>query len=178
MFVFVGLGSNQGDRTANLRAGIMGFWRITGVNDIWQSPIYESAPMYVTDQPTFLNMVVGGAIAVDMEELLLRFKEMEADVGRDLSPQAMRNGPRPLDMDILLAYEGHWPPGTADVPIIHATQELTIPHPRMAERAFVLYPLRDLVPDLVHPTLHRTIAELAADVRGQDARRWVDEDLG
>jgi len=174
MFVFVGLGSNQGDRAAHLRAGIAGFWRITGVYGQWQSPVYESAPMYVTEQPAFLNMVIGGAVALDLGELLQRFKELERDAGRDLSSHAARNGPRPLDMDILLAYEGHWPPGAADVPIIRDTPELIIPHPRMAERAFVLYPLRDLVPDLRHPTLHRTITALAEDVEGQDVHKLLD----
>ena len=173
MFVFVGLGSNQGDRAANLRAGIGELARFASPNGIWESPVYESAPMYVTDQPPFLNMVIGGSVTLDLWEVLYHFKVLEGELGRDLSIHAPRNGPRPLDMDILLAYEvGHLRLITEGaMPIMLDTPELTVPHPKMTERAFVLYPLRDLAPDVVHPMLHRTIAELAEDVQGQDARK-------
>ena len=171
MFVFVGLGSNQGDRAANLRAGITGFARLSGAYGLWQSPVYESAPMYTTEQPAFLNMVIGGAVKVEPWEVLYRCKELEGEQGRDLSTHAQRNGPRPLDMDILLSFENDWPDAQDTIPRLVSTPELTIPHPKMAERAFVLYPLREMVPDLRHPTLGLTIAELAEGVAGQDARK-------
>ncbi|MBA3826324.1 MAG: 2-amino-4-hydroxy-6-hydroxymethyldihydropteridine diphosphokinase [Ktedonobacterales bacterium] len=174
MFVFVGLGSNQGDRAANLRAGISSFARILGAQGLRESPVYESAPMYLTEQPPFLNMVISGAVAVELATLLHVFKEIEGALGRDLSSQATRNGPRPLDMDILLAYEGQRLPDMASVPILRDTPELIIPHPRMAERAFVLFPLRDLAPNLMHPTLHRTIAALVEDVATQDVHKLAD----
>lgn len=174
MFVFVGLGSNLGDRAANLRVGVEGFVRIAGEQELLQSPVYESAPMYRVEQPAFLNMVVGRVIEADVLELLARFKILESEMGRDLSSDALRYGPRPLDIDILLAYEGDWLTSQDAVPIVLDSPVLTIPHPKMAERAFVLFPLRDLVPDLRHPVLHRTIAELAKDVAGQDARKVDD----
>jgi 2-amino-4-hydroxy-6-hydroxymethyldihydropteridine diphosphokinase len=177
MFVFVGLGSNQGDRLMHLRAGINGFARLSSTDGLWQSPVYESAPMYLTEQPAFLNMVIGGAVDLEPWELLTQCKQIEHQQGRDLSMHAKRNGPRPLDMDILLAYEGQLPPSAADLPIICDTPELIIPHPRMAERAFVLYPLRDLAANLVHPTLRRTIAALAEDVAGQVVHPLLDSDL-
>ena len=178
MFVFVGLGSNQGDRMANLRAGIEGFTRLAGSDGVQPSPVYESAPMYFTEQPSFLNMVIGGSVNIAPWELLNAFKEIEGTLGRDLSIRAQRNGPRPLDMDILLAYEHDWPISQDAIPIVLDIPGLTIPHPRMAERAFVLYPLRDLVPNMVHPTLHQTIAVLAEAVAEQDVRRLADGELG
>jgi 2-amino-4-hydroxy-6-hydroxymethyldihydropteridine diphosphokinase len=172
MFVFVGLGSNQGDRAANLRAGIAGFAQLTTGAPMWQSPVYESAPMYITDQPFFLNMVIGNTVRLKLMELLYQVKQLESRQGRDLSSDALRNGPRPLDIDILLAFDGDSLIARDARPKLLNTPELTVPHPKMAERAFVLFPLRDLAPDLVHPTLHQTMSELAAAVSGQAVHRW------
>jgi 2-amino-4-hydroxy-6-hydroxymethyldihydropteridine diphosphokinase len=160
--IFIGLGSNQNDRAANLRAGVHAIGAITtGPVRLRLSPVYASAPMYVTDQPPFLNMVVEGETSLTPGAVLRHCKASEAAAGRDLGPTAQHYGPRPLDLDLLLAYDAH------DQPIILTTPDLILPHPRMAERAFVLLPLADLAPDLVHPLFGRTIEDLARDVRDQ-----------
>ncbi len=167
MRIFIGLGSNQGDRVAHLRDGVHA---IAGMcaGPVRVSPVYASAPLYVTDQPPFLNMVAVGDTPLVPLNLLRSCKVAEAAAGRDLGPAATRYGPRPLDLDLLLAYD-------EDArPIIMTTPALILPHPRLAERAFVLRPLADLAPDLRHPTLGQTIADLAQDVRDQAITRLGD----
>lgn len=164
---YLGLGANQGDRAAHLRAAVAWLAGVLDAAPLACSPVYATAPLYVTAQPEFLNLVVAGA-ARDLApaDLLARLLAFEAAQGRDRRPDAPRYGPRPIDLDILLAFADD----QRRQPIIVATPDLVIPHPRLAERAFVLRPLRDLAPDLAHPTLGVTIADLAARVADQDAR--------
>jgi 2-amino-4-hydroxy-6-hydroxymethyldihydropteridine diphosphokinase len=176
MYGYLGLGSNQGGRAANLRKALQAIEREGPMSSdaLIESPVYESAPLYVTEQPRFLNMVVGGSIAQGLmpDDLLVTLKVIEAAMGRDLSAAGQRNGPRPIDLDILLLFQADSAGACRpDHAVIRDAPDLTIPHPRMAERAFVLLPLRDLAPDLEHPTLHRTIADLAAQVQDQDCRK-------
>jgi 2-amino-4-hydroxy-6-hydroxymethyldihydropteridine diphosphokinase len=100
-------------------------------------------------------------------------KRIEADLGRDLSGGAQRNGPRPIDIDIL-ALAAKSPPRQPEDYIIVETPTLVVPHPRLAERAFALFPLRDIAPDIPHPILRQTIAELADQVAEQDIIRTTD----
>lgn len=142
--VFIALGSNVGDREANLEDAIE---RISGVVDVTKrSRLYQSAPMYVTDQPAFLNMALKGRTALSAEELLKALKDLEAEIGRR---PTFRNGPRVIDLDIL--YFG-------DQRI--DTETLSVPHPRIAERGFVLYPLNDIDPQWLDVRTGRTIAEM------------------
>lgn len=165
MFVYLGLGSNLGDRAAHLRAGLVALGAVGTL--LAQSPVYRSAPMYITDQPEFLNMVALLETDLAPYDLLQRCQAIEAQEGREREAGYVRNGPRPLDLDLLLALaEMH--PGDPAAAIRLATPDLTLPHPRMAERAFVLLPLCDIAPDLIDPRTGSRICNLAKAVRDQD----------
>jgi 2-amino-4-hydroxy-6-hydroxymethyldihydropteridine diphosphokinase len=111
------------------------------------SPIYRTAPVGGPPQPDYLNAVATGRALLPPLALLRLLQQLEADAGRDLLGE--RNGPRPLDLDLLLYGDL-----TLDLP------ELVLPHPRLLERRFVLAPLADLRPDLVVPGTGRTVARL------------------
>lgn len=144
--VFIALGGNQGDRSALLAAALDALSEHVGIET--RSPIYETAAKYVTDQPDFLNMVIEGDTALTPEGLLDALKEIEGLLGRRADP---RYGPRPIDLDILF-YDA----------VRMDTPRLTIPHPRIAERRFVLQPLCDIAANLRHPVTGGTVAEMLA----------------
>lgn len=146
--IAVALGSNLGDRLANLRAAVEAVGSIATVTAV--SPVYETPAAYVTDQPAFLNATLTATTKLSPQGLLFALKHIEQDIGRQ---PTFRYGPRVIDLDILLY-------GEQTV----ATVELTIPHPRMAERAFVLRPLADIAPDWLHPTSGKTVATLFASL--------------
>lgn len=142
--IFLGLGSNLGDRLAFLNAAIQAISAFADV--LGQSPIYETAPWGYDDQDDFLNQVLEVSTELSPRELLGRLKQVEQDVGRRASFQ---NGPREIDIDILLY-------GNQTI----EQDDLSIPHPRLHERAFMLRPLANLAPDLVHPVKKKTVSEL------------------
>jgi len=137
--VYLGLGANVGDREANLRAAIVRLKAAPGVNFLRQSRVYQTEPMYVDEQPEFLNMVVEVEVAEEMtaRELLRLVKGIEAGIGRK---QRERWGPREIDIDVLLFGEEK---------IVE--DDFEVPHPRMWERAFVLAPLAELAPEVEGP---------------------------
>ncbi|MCS7003421.1 MAG: 2-amino-4-hydroxy-6-hydroxymethyldihydropteridine diphosphokinase [Dehalococcoidia bacterium] len=143
--VYLGLGGNLGDRVANLRAALRAL-TAGGVAITAVSPFYETDPVGYADQPPFVNAVAVGDTTLSPDALLTLAKAIERDLGRQPS---FRNAPRPVDIDILL-YDDL----TRDDPA------LTLPHPRLAERAFVLAPLADLAPDLRLPDGHTVAAQL------------------
>ena len=153
---YLGLGSNLGDRQANLADAVHRL-----ANDRVQiqrtSSIWETAPRDVLDQPWFLNQVVEVETDLFPRQLFQHIQRIEREMGR---VKRTPKGPRLIDLDILLY-------GNAVV----KSPELEIPHPRMTERKFVLGPLAELAPDLRHPVLKRTVRELLADVAGQDAKK-------
>jgi 2-amino-4-hydroxy-6-hydroxymethyldihydropteridine diphosphokinase len=142
--VFIGLGTNLGDRLANLQAAIQSLLPKVHLSAV--SPIYETPPWGVLDQPDFLNQVIEAETELYPSELLKFLKQIEKQLGRVAS---VRYGPRLIDLDILLYDE--W---ILDLP------DLTIPHPQMENRAFVLFPLANLAPDLRHPVSGKTIQQL------------------
>jgi len=144
--VYLGLGTNLGDRAANLRAAVVGLAENLDVTAV--SPIYETAPWGITDQPDFLNMCLTAKTELSPHELLALLKKLEQEIGR---VPGERWGPRLIDIDLLF-YANQ----------IINTEKLKIPHPELPERAFVLHPLADIAPHFVHPVLGETIAMLAA----------------
>jgi 2-amino-4-hydroxy-6-hydroxymethyldihydropteridine diphosphokinase len=148
--IFLALGSNLGDRRANLGAAVERLREQVAIEAL--SSLYETEPAYVEDQPRFLNAALRGRTTLDPQELLASVKQIERELGR---VAGQRYGPRVVDIDLLL-YDGL----TLDTP------DLTLPHPRMAERPFVLAPMAELAPALVPPRWHTTIEALARSVRG------------
>jgi 2-amino-4-hydroxy-6-hydroxymethyldihydropteridine diphosphokinase len=144
--VYIALGSNLGDRMANIEAAIAELAERVTVQT--RSPVYETDPKYVTDQPRFLNMALSGETDLEPSDLLAFLKGIEARLGRQAG---VRYGPRPIDLDILFY---------GDECI--ERPELKIPHPLMAERAFVLKPLADIAPGMLHPVTARSVAEMLA----------------
>ena len=151
--VYLALGSNLGDRQANLMEAIRRLAAKVSVEVM--SSVYETEPAYITDQPRFLNMVLRGRTALSPHELLDFIQAIEQAMGR---VRGRRFGPRLIDVDILTYDE-----------IQLDTAELTIPHPRMMERDFVLQPLAEIAPDLVIPGQQERIAILAQKAGGQGA---------
>ncbi len=141
---FLGVGTNLGDRKANLIAAQTAISQFTIITKT--SRVYETAPWGMADQPDFLNQVWEITTTLTPLELLHRLKQVETTLGRKPS---VRYGPRLIDIDILL-YSN----------LMFKSDELVIPHPHISERAFVLAPLADLEPDLIIPGMTHTVAEL------------------
>lgn len=144
---FVALGSNLDDRLSCIEAATAQLARLA-CTPIRRSHLYDTAPMYLVEQPRFVNAVVMLETDLDPNALLSRLLHIEASLGR---VRAERNGPRVIDLDLLL-----WDD------LVHEIEALTLPHPRLHERPFVLRPLVDLEPSLRHPTLGRRVDELWA----------------
>jgi 2-amino-4-hydroxy-6-hydroxymethyldihydropteridine diphosphokinase len=154
--VYLGLGSNVGDREENLR-GALARLAAAGVRILRASPVYETEPVDYANQRWFLNQVAEAETALFPVQLLSRTSRIERDMGRI---RTVPNGPRTIDIDILL-YGG----------TVMRSATLEIPHPRMAERRFVLAPLADLAPDLRHPATHQTVRQMLDAAPAQTVRR-------
>lgn len=153
---YLGLGSNLGDRKANLADAITRL-ACESVRILRASSVWETEPRDVLDQPWFLNQVVEVESDLLPRQLFRRIQRIEREMGRQ---RRMPKGPRLIDIDILLY-------GNAIV----KSEDLEIPHPHMTERRFVMAPLAELAPDLRHPVSKRTIRELLAEVAGQSAQK-------
>jgi len=154
--VYLGLGSNLGAREVNLQAALD---RLGGAGLCVSrvSPVYETEPVGFSNQGRFLNLVVETKTHLLPGLILPRIASIEQALGRQ---RTMRNGPRTIDIDILL-YDS----------VTLRNAALVIPHPRMTERRFVLAPLADLAPDLRHPVTNLTIREMLERVTGQEVQR-------
>jgi 2-amino-4-hydroxy-6-hydroxymethyldihydropteridine diphosphokinase len=142
--VYIALGTNLGDRKANLESALGHLSMHVRIRD--RSPIYETEPWGIADQPRFLNMVVSGESDLEPPALLRFLKGIERTMGRT---GGIRYGPRLIDLDILF-YDGR----------VIDKEDLLVPHPRLAERRFVLVPLADIAPALVHPALGASVREM------------------
>lgn len=144
--VYLALGSNLGNRLSNLKEAIASLPPQMEVKS--KSSVYETPPWGYEDQPKFLNQVVKGKTYLDPEPLLKHLKRLEVALGRK---ESFPNGPRLIDMDILFFDD-----------LTLNTPSLVIPHPRLHERGFVLLPLMDIEPDLVHPVIKKSVREMVA----------------
>ncbi len=154
--VLLSLGSNLGDRAANLQAAVHALAPWVQVRAC--SPVYETAPWGYTDQPAFLNMALTGLTHLPPRRLLSVLKSIEIRLGRR---STFRYGPRIIDLDIIFY---------ADLCL--NTPTLTIPHPRMHQRAFVLVPACDIAPHWRHPLLGKTVQALCAEISSQEVRMF------
>jgi para-aminobenzoate synthetase len=143
--IYLALGSNIGNKKKNIQQAVTLLKQ--HISDILVAKIYETKPMYYEEQDTFLNTVLQGKTNLTPQKLLAFIKQIETEIGRQ---KRFRNGPREIDIDILF-YED----------LIFVTKNLSIPHPRLQERNFVLKPFMDLDPNFVHPVLNETIRDLS-----------------
>jgi len=154
--VYLSLGSNLGDRAANLQAAIAAL-PAAGVEVQQVSSFYETEPVDFLDQPWFLNCALEAQTDLPPAALLTALRAIETQMG---SKKLVAKGPRLIDLDILL-YESE----------IIDTPNLQIPHPRMHSRRFVLQPLAEIAPDVRHPISNRTISDLLASSPDKSAVR-------
>jgi 2-amino-4-hydroxy-6-hydroxymethyldihydropteridine diphosphokinase len=155
--VYLSLGSNLGDREGNLRAALDRLGSAVTVDAV--SSLWNTSPVGVADQPDFLNLAVAASTVIPPQDLLAVVKDIEGSVGRK---PTYRWGPRIVDIDILL-YDD----------LVVSEPDLTIPHPEMRNRYFVLAPLSEIAPNVLHPVLRLTVAEMLAQAPGRNTvNRW------
>ena len=156
--VYLSLGSNIGDRAGNIARAVEALGA-RGMRVTRQSSLYETEPLELREQPWFLNCVVEAETDLMPRQLMNALLEIEREMGRT---RRVPKGPRLIDMDILIF-------GASEV----RTAELEIPHPRMAERRFVLVPFAEIAPEARHPTLQKSVAELLAETPDRsEVRPW------
>ena len=158
--VYLGLGSNMGNRQDNLDRALDLLSQRLRIGEV--SSIYDTEPIGNVNQPRFLNLVCQVYTRLAPRELLALAKGIELKLGRALGKS---NAPRPIDIDILFYGD-----------LVIETPELVIPHPRLTERAFVLVPLTEIAPDLVHPVSGKTVKELMSAVTEvQGVLKWEND---
>lgn len=158
--VFIALGSNLGSRLENLRTARAHLQEVLKIEQA--SSVYETDPWGYEAQPEFLNQVIKGTTRLSPTALLAALKAIEQRMGRE---ETFRYGPRLIDLDLLF-YDN----------LIWQSEELTVPHPQLHERNFVLVPLEEIAPQWEHPVHRETIAELAADIDRQGVRVYSNEE--
>lgn len=156
--ILIGLGANLGDRMGNLARAVAALSQHVRVSAV--SPVYATRPWGVTDQPDFLNLCLCAHGRQAPETLLRLCQSIERDLGRQPGP---RWGPRVIDIDLLFVGQS-----------CMQTATLTLPHPALRQRAFVLIPLADIAPDFIDPVTGQRVAELAQQIDGHGVHRWPE----
>src|SRR5215211_4431369 len=163
---YIGLGSNLGDRAGYLLLAVRGMLD-AGLDVIRVSSVYETAAVENENQPPFLNMVaeIRGSTLPSPETIMARLLRIEYALGRT---REIHMGPRTIDLDLLICRDEQV-----------QTEFLTLPHPRLHTRRFVLVPLNEIVPDLMHPVLHKSIRELLEETSDKSSvARWKCQKRG
>lgn len=142
--IFLALGSNIGNKAQNISQAVSLLQE--KIINIEQAPLYVTQPMYFANQDEFVNTALRGQTILSLHDVLQFVKDIEKKVGRRVR---FRNGPREIDIDILF-YDT----------LVYKDVSIEVPHPRIAERDFVLRPLADINPDFIHPVLKKSIREL------------------
>ncbi len=159
--VYLSLGSNLGNREGNLERAIAALSE-QELRIIARSSVYETEPQDVVQQRWFLNLCLECETRYFPAQLLGAIQRIERDLGRERGPGVVRRGPRPIDVDILLFGN-----------VIMSTPQLTIPHPRMLERRFVLEPLLEIAPELRHPGSREALRKHLGKIDGQKLRKII-----
>lgn len=159
--IFLSLGSNMGDRAGHLAQALAGLGE-RGMRVVRKSSVYETEPVEMREQAWFLNSVVEVKTDLTAGELMQTLLEIERSMGRE---RRVPKGPRVIDIDLLLYGDE-----------VVREEWLQIPHPRMAERRFVLEPLAEIAPEVRHPVLGGTIAELLAEASDRSEVRKISQD--
>ena len=160
--IYLALGSNLGDRLANLKQAVASLTPQAEVRA--KSQVYETLPWGYEDQPKFLNQVVRATTYLEPEPLLKHLKRLEVALGRK---ESFQNGPRVIDIDILF-YDD----------LVLNKPSLVIPHPRLHERGFVLLPLLEIAPDLIHPLNKKSVREMAAECNMDGIQKFAPKAQG
>lgn len=158
--VYLSLGSNVGKRDENLERALETLDH-KEVRISARSSVYETEPQDVVQQPWFLNLAVECETRYFPMQLLDVIERIEREMGRERGPNAVRRGPRVIDIDVLLFGD-----------VVMATPRLTVPHPRMLERRFVLEPLLEIAPDLRHPGTGEALSKYLGNLERQKVRRF------